>query len=382
MGGHHYAAWLWDTHPEDVPGFAGVLSAEGGGDTGAPEVRHNPVPREHYHTDWIAERADAWLRRATAGRPFFLWVSFPDPHHPFDPPASELRRVPWRELELPPGHPGSPDAIRKSLGTRPRHWLDWYEGRFRNPEGGSIAFSPGKLTHDQVREVNAAIHVENELIDEAVGRLLASLAELGVDDDTDVFYTSDHGELQGDHGLMCKGPYHVTSLLHVPMLWRPAPSAGIAAADIPEPVGHVDLAPTFCEVAGIPVPAHMEGASLPTLPGSRRRAVITTFDSQFAPMGMHLRTIFAEDTLCTVYEPSTRDEGGRFPLYWSVWGRGTVVPRYDGSEGELYDLRDDPLQRHSRFHDPALRARRDRLIEELRALLPPLARRLPVSAPT
>lgn len=382
VGGHHYAAWLWDTHPEDVPGFAGVLSAEGGGDTGAPEVRHNPVPREHYHTDWIAERADAWLRRATAGRPFFLWVSFPDPHHPFDPPASELRRVPWRELELPPGHPGSPDAIRKSLGTRPRHWLDWYEGRFRNPEGGSIAFSPGKLTHDQVREVNAAIHVENELIDEAVGRLLASLAELGVDDDTDVFYTSDHGELQGDHGLMFKGPYHVTSLLHVPMLWRPAPSAGIAAADIPEPVGHVDLAPTFCEVAGIPVPAHMEGASLPTLPGSGRRAVITTFDSQFAPMGMHLRTIFAEDTLCTVYEPSTRDEGGRFPLYWSVWGRGTVVPRYDGSEGELYDLRDDPLQRHSRFHDPALRARRDRLIEELRALLPPLARRLPVSAPT
>lgn len=181
---------------------------------------------------------------------------------------------------------------------------------------------------------------------------------------------------------MFKGPYHVTSLLQIPLLWRPAPSAGIEPAEVPEPVGHVDLAPTFCEIAGIDVPATMEGSSLPTRPGSSRRAVITTFDSQFAPVGMHLRTIFADDMLCTVYEPSTLDQGGRFPLYWSVWGRGTTVPRYDGSEGELYDLREDPLQRTSRFDDPALRTRRDALIEELRVLLPPLARRLPVSAPT
>ena len=61
-------------------------------------------------------------------------------------------------------------------------------------------------------------------------------------DDTDVLYTSDHGEFQGDLGLLFKGPYHVDALMHVPLIWRPAPSAQIAPADIPEPVGLVDLA--------------------------------------------------------------------------------------------------------------------------------------------
>ncbi len=62
VGGHHYAAWLWDRHPELVDGFGAVLTGSGGGETGAPEVKANPIPREHYHTDWLADRAIAWLR--------------------------------------------------------------------------------------------------------------------------------------------------------------------------------------------------------------------------------------------------------------------------------------------------------------------------------
>ncbi len=62
IGGHHYAAWLYEHHPEDVAGFGAVLTGAGGGDTGAPEVAHNPIPRAHYHTDWVADRTIAWLR--------------------------------------------------------------------------------------------------------------------------------------------------------------------------------------------------------------------------------------------------------------------------------------------------------------------------------
>jgi arylsulfatase A-like enzyme len=384
IGGHHYAAWLWDHHPEDLAGFGAVLTGAGGGETGAPEVKHNPIPREHYHTDWIAERTVAWLRGIGRKRPFFCWMSFPDPHHPFDPPADEVKkRGDFRGRPLPPGHPGSPERIRAVLANKPRHWLDWYEGRYRNPEGGPTSFVPGRLEPDQLREIDFNIQVENELIDEAVGRVLAYLVEAGLDEDTDVFFTSDHGELQGDFGLLFKGPYHVESLMRIPLVWRPASSAGVAPVAIDEPVGHVDLAPTFLAIAGLPVPEAMQGEALPTAKGSGRERVITTFDSQFAAVGMHLRTIYRDGMICTAYERSTTDRGGRFPLYSSVWLRGSRLPRYEGTEGELSDLRNAPRQWENLWDDPARRALRDELVADLRDHLP--AERIPrlrVAAPT
>ncbi len=384
MGGHHYAAWLWQRRPDLVGGFGGVLTGAGGGETGAPEVKHNPIPREFYHTDWIASRTVAWLRSLPADEPWFCWMSFPDPHHPFDPPLEEVEKRPGhRDVPLPDGHPGSPDAAREILRRRPRHWLDWYEGRFRNPEGGPVSFVPSRLEERQIREINAMIHVENELIDEACGSVLEFLAKAGRLDDTDVFFTSDHGELQGDYGLVFKGPYHVDSLLRVPLVWKPAACARVDPAVIPEPVGHVDLAPTFCAVAGVSTPDWMQGSALPTAPGGDRDAVITTFDSQFAPVGMHLRTLWKDGLLCTEYLPSTTRIGGDWPLYWALWSAGTRVPKYDGTEGELYDGNEDPLQRDNLWDDPARRRRREELREELRDRMPPARPDpLPFGAPT
>lgn len=390
VGGHHYADWLWSEHPDDVAGFGAVLTGSGGGETGAPEVKHNPIARERYHTDWIVDRAIAHLRARPAGEPFFAWVSFPDPHHPFDPPLAEVRRraPDFRDRALPPGRPRSPDEARAALAKKPRHWLDWFNGTFQNPEGGPINFHPLRFSDDQLREVDAMIQTENELIDDAVGRIVLFLVERGVNDDTDIFFTSDHGDLQGDHGLLFKGPYHVTSLLQVPLIWRPARDRLREQAQpqhIDAPVGHVDLAPTFLAIAGVPVPVAMQGRPLPTTTaeGQTRERVITTFDSQFAAVGMHLRTIFRDGMICTAYLPSTTDEGGRFPLYERVWLRGSTWPRYDGSEGELYDLANDPLQRENLWSDPTRRRLRDELCADLFAHLP--ATRSPalkVAAPT
>jgi arylsulfatase A-like enzyme len=383
LGGHHYAAFLRREHPELATGFAGVLTGAGGGDTGAPEVKHNRIPRELYHTDWIARRACAWLGEVPKDDPFFCWVSFPDPHHPFDPPLDEVKkRIDHREVPRPPGRPRTRAAIEAALDRKPKHWRMWWDGRFTNPEGGPTAFRPGELSDAQLRETLAMIHVENELIDEAVGAILSRLSALGRLEETDVVYTSDHGELQGDHGLFFKGPYHVDALLRVPLIWRPAPRAGVAPAVVDEPVGHPDLAPTFAAIAGVPPLPGADGAPLPTAPKSGRERVITTFDSQFAQIGMHLRTIYRDGFLATAYERSTRDEGGRFPFYATVWLRGSEIPRYDGSEGELYDVTEDPYQLANRWSDPALRRRREELIADLYVHLPPLAKRLEVDAPT
>lgn len=366
LGNTHYARWMQQTHGEHVFDFYPVVdltlevSAVAGGDTDMVQVKHNPIPRELYHTDWVVDRALAWLDELDDEADWFCWVSFPDPHHPWDPPASEMHRVPWNDLELPAGWIGDDDELQHVLADKPRHWGMWQRGELVSNYEAPPAWVPATLTEDQVREVNARVHVENELIDEAVGRLLAGVEARGWGQDTDVLYTTDHGELQGDLNLMFKGPYHVDALMRLPLVWRPAPSAGVAPTEVLQPVGLLDLAPTFCSIAGVPVPEWMEGRPLPTSPSDAQdrgfERVLTEWDSTHPNgMWMHLRTIYRDGMVLTAYEP------------------GTV---HDGTEGELYALADDPHQRHNLWDDPAWQSMRDDLLEELHAQRP--AARVPL----
>ena len=347
----HYARWLEAEHPEVLGQFYPAIDIDlevnsaGGGDTGAPQVNVNEVPREWYHTDWVADRTIAWLDSLAADDDWFCWMSFPDPHHPWDPPQSEVGRVDWREVPLPAGYPETPAEREKILDAKPRHWRLWYDGTLVSNYEAPAKWVPATLTADQVREVNARNAVECELIDEALGRVLAAIAARGWSDDLDVVFTTDHGELQGDFGLLFKGPCHVDSLMRLPLIWRPAPSAAVAPAVISAPVGLVDLAPTLCDVAGIDTPAWMQGRSLPmTADAPAPERVLTEWDSELFGVEVHLRTITRDGWVCTAYRP------------------GTV---HDGTEGELYDLADDPLQRENRWDDPSQRSRRDDLVTDL-----------------
>jgi arylsulfatase A-like enzyme len=204
-----------------------------------------------------------------------------------------------------------------------------------------------------VREINALTHIENELVDEAIGRVLAAVARRGWRDDTDVIFTTDHGELQGDNGLLFKGAYHVDALMRVPLIWQPATSANAAPAVVDHPVGHLDVAPTLCTIAGLDVPDWMQGRPLPTSPdeatSQQRERVITEWDSEFNGIAHHLRTIFRDGWICTAYEPSNV---------------------YDGTEGELYRVDDDPHQRVNLWDDAGYRSVRDDLVADLFDTLP------------
>ena len=354
----HYGTWMMAEHGDHVFDYFRVLNLrlevneEAGGETGAPQVKANPIPRELYHTEWVTDRAIAWLDSLDPDDDWFCWISFPDPHHPWDPPASEAHRVDWRDLDLPPGYPADATERERILDGKPRHWRLWYDGDLVSNYEAPDHWVPATLTGDQVREVNALVHVENELVDEALGRVLLRIAERGWTDDTDVIFTTDHGELQGDFGLLFKGPYHVDSLMRLPLIWRPAPSANGAerGGRVSTPVSLLSLAPTFCRIAGVDVPEWMEGEPLPA--DDRDAAArgfgrtITVWDSRH-PNGttVHLRTIHRDGFTCTTYEP------------------GTV---HDGTEGELYDLAEDPLQQRNLWDDPARVALRDDLVTDLR----------------
>lgn len=131
------------------------------------------------------------------------------------------------------------------------------------------------------------------------------------------------------------------------------------------PVGLVDLAPTFCRIAGLDAPDWMQGQALPVSDDdARARGIdqqLTAWDSELFGVDVHLRTLTRDGWVLTAYRP------------------GTV---HDGTEGELYSLADDPLQHENRFEDPSLRALRDDLLAQLWDSQPPeRTERLTVQAP-
>lgn len=372
----HYGRWMHENHPEVIAGFLNPRarrkhpSGGFGGDTMAPDVLINHVPEELYHTAWVADRSLEWLRQRRDDEPWLLWVSFPDPHHPWDPPASRRRDHPWRERELPPYYPGSPEAAARILAGKPAHWLGYWDGSFKG-ECSRHDWAASNLTPDQLREITAMIDIEIELIDEAVGRLLAYLDAHGIVDTTDVFFTADHGEFQGDFGLLFKGSYHCDALMRVPLLWRPAPVADISPGLVTAPVSQIGVTAAIAEAAGLPVPDWVQGQPLSPDGAPEALPVLTEYDSPNPEVGMHLRTIHLDGFTCTVYEPSTIGRPTGLERHPRVYGHMPVSSvAYNGSEGELYDLTRDPREHHNLWGDPAHAQLRHELVDLLHASLP------------
>jgi arylsulfatase A-like enzyme len=195
--------------------------------------------------------------------------------------------------------------------------------------------------------------------------VLGAIDQRGWGDDVDVIFTTDHGELQGDFGLLFKGPYHVDALMRLPLVWRPAKSSGVAPAVVSRPVGLVDLAPTFATIAGLEPAPWMQGSPLPADEADAEargfEKVLTEWDSELFGVAVHVRTITRPGWVCSAYRP------------------GAV---HDGTEGELYDLVHDPLQQRNLWDDPAHAATKADLLADLWDSQPPVRQpRLAVEAP-
>ena len=114
-------------------------------------------------------------------------------------------------------------------------------------------------TARQLRASMAAEYGNITLIDDNIGRILAALAEAGVADDTIVVFTSDHGDMFGDHGILLKHGMHYDGCLHVPLVIARPGDTGARARGL---AGSLDLAPTLLELAGVDGFHGMQGVSL------------------------------------------------------------------------------------------------------------------------
>jgi arylsulfatase A-like enzyme len=336
----HYTDWLRQQMPE--ADFQAVMTetfqvwAARGGDTGAPQSVYSVLPAELHNTTWVVDRTLAWLDSLAPGDPFFCWVSFDDPHHPFNPPEEYGRRHDWRDVPLPAALPVDGDATAAILDAKPWQYGAYWRGEMPEHEGSGGTVAPHDLTADNWRELTALTYGMIELIDGQVARLLAGLDARGLDRNTHVFFTSDHGELLGECGLVLKGPFHLQGLLRISLLWR---APGRTPTVVTDPVGLVDLAPTFCEIAGVAPPAFIDGEPLPTTDSGRER-VLTVFDSAYRD-DLRLRTLYRDGWLVTTY-PAVPDAG------------------------ELYDLNDDPYEQANLWDDATYRTWRDELVDDLR----------------
>jgi arylsulfatase A-like enzyme len=192
----------------------------------------------------VAAQAVAYLEgRAGADRPFALWLSFPDPHTPYEVPRAYADLVPPRLVELPPALPA--DA---ALPERTRVLQ-----RLLGIEDASEA---------DRRALVATYHAMVRFVDDGVGRVLDALERTGLADDTIVVFCSDHGDFAGEHGLTRKGGAFYDALVRVPLIvaWPGVVPAGAVERS---PVNLVDLVPTLLRLQGLPVPAAMQGRAAP-----------------------------------------------------------------------------------------------------------------------
>lgn len=309
-GGHYYQ-WLLDkgVDPQTIQGESGALEY----DSPSHMTRKTATPEELYPTSYITEVASTFLqqRAAQPDTPFMAVVSYPDPHHPFTPPGKYFDMYSAADCVLPTTfgdtHEASAPHYRKAVEDGPT-------GLRR----GVNMFAP---TEVELREMAAKEYGMISLIDHSIGTILQQLGDLGLDSNTIVVFTSDHGDMFGDHGMMLKGAMHYEGCTRVPLLMH---VPGLAPGSTKSLVSSLDIGPTLLGLAGVSGFHGMQGIDangLLTDPDSRIRDQLLVEEDQLADilrvgMPLRMRSLITEDARLTLYQG------------------------YDGIE--LFNLRNDP----------------------------------------
>jgi arylsulfatase len=238
-----YYAWLsrqpggpWD---ENVHGL----------DSNSWVARPSALP-EHLHVNtWTVTRSIEFLKRRDPTRPFFLNVSFHRPHPPLDPPAHWFGM--YDDKPLPPVPMG-----------------DWCSEHDHPMD--SIAGTFGRLSPSESDRQRRAYWGQISHIDNQIGRLLLHLNRIGLGSNTIFIFTSDHGELLGDHGCFRK-KLSLEGSAKLPLVVSAPGRFGLPSHQQSDlPVTHMDLMPTLLEMAGLAIPDSVEGRSLlPILRGEQ-----------------------------------------------------------------------------------------------------------------
>lgn len=274
---------------------------------------------------FVGRRAVQWLENRVADesdtQPFFLWVSFSNPHFPFDPPEPYDTLYDPAEVPLPVWRDGE-------METKPTQ-------RQLQKERGY-----DRVSEDLLRKIVANYYGNITLVDDQVGEILAVLESKGLLDETVIAFTSDHGDHLGDHKLLHKSgvtfydiSVRVPYLVRYPRLFP----RGVVCENLVETI---DLPATFLDIAGIPQPASMQGRSLVGL----AEGTLTDWrEDAFSEIDLRINP--------RMHGPN--DPGSRDYVAMVCTREWKYVHFPNLGIGELYDLIHDPYELENLFYDPA-----------------------------
>jgi arylsulfatase A-like enzyme len=305
---------------EDAAGYVGLVSAVGAGD--------------HFEA-WLTERFLQWLETVGRREPFFAVWSVNRPHPPCVVPPEYAGRYQPDTMPLPP--------------ELPQGLKEWDPGVRIMEQRRRYS----RMSSEQRRMALARYLSNVSFVDDCMGRILDGLRQSGLDRNTLVIFTSDHGDLMGEHGGYTKYNLY-ESAVRVPLIvrWPGVQHRGWvsdAAVEL------VDLFPTVLDAAGVQEPAYVAGRSLRPLIAGRSPAETGWRTETFTEFGCRLE--------------------------WAVRGDQFKLIERPSGDSALYDLAADPLESVNRIHDPQCAEIRDHLRGQMLRRAMELASRYPCGHP-
>jgi len=252
------------------------------------------LPEDEHPTNWQTETAARMIKRRDPTRPGFWYVSYTHPHPPLAPLREYLERYSGRKMDDAAfGDWSSPEKVLPPvLDYVRRHWAHF--------------------TPEQIADIRRAFYALCTHIDHQIRVLIGTLREEGILEDTIIMFTSDHGDMLGDHGLFAKRLMYEKSA-NIPMILSPGRFAPEATGKVDDRlVGLQDVMPTLLDLCGIAVPETCTGRSM--LSGERRQS-------------FYCECVEGLEATRMVHD-------GRFKLIW--YPAGNVV--------QVFDIETDPLE--------------------------------------
>ncbi|HEC38657.1 hypothetical protein LCGC14_0553450 [marine sediment metagenome] len=281
------------------------------------KLQPSPLPTEDHLDSYTGQKAVDWINNYRNEKPFYLQICFPGPHDPFDSPQ-EYRDM-YNSEKMPSGILEKPE---KPYPGNIRFVLNWsgLDGMTKAQNQLMKTFYYGKIT----------------LIDEWIGKIMKTLEEKELLDNTWIIYTSDHGEMLGDHMMSHKIVFY-EGALRIPLIIRPP--GGIDGWKCNGLTDHIDIAASLIKIADAKPLEDCEGRSLIS-------QVLAGPENQGAQKGK--KVVFSQVLGYTM----TRSE--RYKL---------VVRSRNLEPVELYDLQNDPNELENKAKDPSLSHIREDFIE-------------------
>jgi uncharacterized sulfatase len=333
--GQHYALWMEENGLDNWRDYF------------CPPTGNNPdqyrkwrIPEEYHYDRWIAERTNALMEGfAEDEQPFFLWASFFDPHPKYLAPEPWDTMYDPDELTVPSvyegEHANNPPHFQLARQEDP-DFSAWEE------EGGNgmHGFHSHLHDRDELAKDIAVYYGMISLMDKYIGKILSRLEDLGLADDTLIVFTTDHGHLYGQHGLIAKGAFHYEDLLRIPFIVRHPEDTQVGQrSDALQSL--VDLAPTFLSYAGLDIPRTMTGLDQNAVWKGKKECIRdhVVVENRHQPTTIHLKTYVDKRYKITVY--------------------------YNREYGELFDLEDDPGEINNLWNNPEYENLKNHLIKKL-----------------